>query len=317
MKKFALYTLFAATALAGFFASCDKVDFPYEQTGGSGGTGELDWSLYPNGDSAHYAQNEWPSFTANTNTLRNVLIEDFTGHRCSNCPNAANLLHNLENANPNRVFGAALHTSALGITDFQETNSAFPTVFYNDDAIAIGTFFGAIPGTTFQGNPHGAVNRILTGSDNTSPAPTWTSKTNTALATALKINMQSVANYFPSTRGLFIHTEIEKLDNSLSNELGQVIYLVEDSLVAPQLMPDQSTNQTYVHRDIMRACIGGIFGRTIKATDLDVNGSGKYYLNASYRLPDVYTAEKMHLIIYVYDKTTYEIYQVIKQEVTD
>lgn len=315
MKRTALYTLYAAIVFAGFFASsCDKVDFPYENTGTSG-TGELDWSLYPDGDSALYAQNEWPVFTDNTNTLRNVLIEDFTGHRCSNCPNAANLLHNLEDANPGRVFGAAIHTSNSGITDFQATNAAYPTVLYNDFAIAIGTYFGAVPGTTFQGNPHGTVNRIPTGADNTSPAPTWTSRTNTALATTLKVNLQSAVNYFPSTRGLFIHTEIDKLDNSLTNELAQVIYLLEDSLIAPQLMPDQSANTAYVHRDILRACIGGAFGRTV--TPANLNGNGKYYLNTSYELPAVYNAENMHLLIYIFDKTTYEIYQVIKEEIVE
>ena len=115
---------------------------------------------------------------------------------------------------------------------------------------------------------------------------------------------------------LFLHTEIEKLDASLVNDLAQVVYLVEDSVISPQLMPDLSTNDTYVHRDILRGCIDGkAFGKTLVAADLDANG--KYYLNYAYKLPDGYDPDNMHLLIYVYDKTTYSIYQVIKQKVIE
>lgn len=301
----------AAISLVLIQLSCDKVEFPVPK---STVVSNLDWSLYPDGDSAHYAQQGlWPTFSQNTNTQRNVLIEDFTGHRCNNCPNAGNLLHNLVEANPNRVFGAGIHTSSLGMSSFQETNTEYPTILYNDEALEIGTFFGAQPGTTFQGNPHGAVSRVPNGTDNTLTPGSWTSQTSVVLASNLRVNLQSVAHYFASTRGIFLHTEIDKIDNSLSNELAQVVYLIEDSLVAPQLMPDLSDNANYVHRDVMRGCIDGkAFGRTLTSADLGTNN--KYYVTYTYKLPEQYNPDNMHLLIYVYDKSTYEIYQVIKQD---
>lgn len=309
MKKF----LFAASvvSLALLQGSCDKVKQPYPK---NGGTSTLDWSLYPDGDSAHYVQQGfWPTFANNTNTNRNVLIEDFTGHRCNNCPNAATLLHNLMDANPNRVFGAGVHTSSLGMSSFQEENAEYPTILYNDLAFEIGLYFGSQPGTSFQGNPHGTVNRIPNGTDNTLSPGSWTSQTTTALASTLRVNLQSSANYFASTRGIFLHTEVDKFDNTLTNDLALVVYVIEDSLVAPQLMPNLTHNDTYVHRDIMRGCIDGkAFGRTLTAADQNING--KYYVNYTYKLPEQYNPDNMHLLIYVYDKTTYEIYQVIKQE---
>lgn len=292
-------------------ASCDKVTNAYPP--GTQTTGGLDWTLYPGGDSLDYVnQGHWPTFTANTNTLRNVLIEDFTGHRCNNCPNAANLLHNIEDANPGRVFGVGVHGSPLGLTDFQEENATYPLVLYNDFSIEICQFFGAVAGTSFQGNPHGAVNRELVGTDNTVGPGSWTSKTTSQLASALKVNIQAHVNYFAATRGVFLHTEVDKIDNGLTNDLGLVVYVVEDSIVGPQLMPNLSTNNNYVHKDILRDCIDGrAFGKTLTADYLNVNG--KYYVNYAYRLPDQYNPDNMHLVIYVYDKTTYEIYQVIKE----
>ncbi|MDR0802116.1 Omp28-related outer membrane protein [Fluviicola sp.] len=307
MKKILFITAVTATILA----SCDKVKNAYPAK--APGNTTLDWSLYPDGDSAHYvAQGLWPAFSENTNTLTNVLIEDFTGHRCYNCPNAAVILHSLELANPGRVFGAGIHTSPVGISSFQETNSDYPTILYNDLAFEIGTHFGSKPGTGFLGNPNGAVNRQLNGTDNTASPGTWSSKTAIALNATLKVNLQSHCNYFPSTRGAFLHIEADKIDNNLSNPLALAVYVLEDSLVAPQLMPDVTRNVNYVHRDILRDCIDGkAFGRVLGTGDQGSNG--KYYVNYSYKLPDQYYVDNMHFLIYVYDKTTEEIYQVIEQ----
>ena len=61
--------------------SCDKINnpIPIEE-------GAIDWTLYPGGDPATYP---YPIWTSNNNTDRNVLIEDYTGHLCTNCPAAA------------------------------------------------------------------------------------------------------------------------------------------------------------------------------------------------------------------------------------
>lgn len=292
--------------------ACDKVKNAYPPNLVKS---ELDWSLYPNGDSAFYvSQGLWPTFAANTNTLKNVLIEDYTGHRCFNCPNAAVILHNLEQANSGRVFGAAVHTSAVGMSSFQETDVDYPTVLYNDYAFQIGTHFGSQPGTTFIGNPHGTVNRHLNGTDNTAPPGSWSGLATSEMAAPLKVNLQSVANYFASTRGLFLHVEVDKIDAGLTSNLSLVVYVLEDSIVGPQLMPDLTKNDNYVHRDVLRECIGGnIFGRAI--LEKDKLPSGKYQLNYSYKVPAQYNVDNLHLLIYVINNDTQEVCQVIHQDI--
>ena len=324
MKKILILTVVIATVIA----SCDKVKNAYPSNPVSQ---TLDWSLYPDGDSAHYvAQGLWPTFTANTNTDRNVLIEDFTGHQCVNCPYSTDLMEQLIATNPTRIYGMAIHAGPSGLTGFQVTSAAYPTVFYNDAGLEIGTHFGQdIPGSSFLGNPAFCVNRTLANGQFTSNAgATMTNKTNTCLASTLKINIQAETNYCPSTRGLFLHTEVDKIDASITSDLAVVVCLVQDSLVARQLVPANTTwdpdgspgdpntpdgiNETYRHRDILRGCIDGrTFGKVLTAGDLGTNG--KYFVSYSYRLPDQYEADNMKLYIYVYDKTTEEIYQVIEK----
>jgi hypothetical protein len=71
----------------------------------------------------------------------------------------------------------------------------------------------------------------------------------------------------------------------------------------------------------MRGTLDGTpWGRTLTSALMT---NGKYYLDYSYILPNqlapqgvsaTHNAENMHVLIYVYDKVTLEIYQVIKKK---
>lgn len=314
MKRLLIASLLFAGI--GFYSSCDKVDNPYPNTVST----TLDWSLYPGGDSTAYVTaGLWPTFTANTNTLRNVMIEDFTGHKCVNCPASTANMEQLIATNPSRIFGVAIHSSANGLGAFQEVDAEYPEELFCDQGLEIGSFFGTIPGSSFIGNPAFCVNRVKANDQYTSNAGSAiANKTSTCLASALKVNIQAVSNYFSTTRGLFLHTEVDKVDQTLTSDLGLVVYVIEDSLIGPQIVPTSmdpdGKDENYIHREILRGCIDGrAFGRTLGAADLNANG--KYYVNYSYRVPDELEVENMHLVIYVYDKVTLEVYQVIKHEI--
>jgi hypothetical protein len=65
--------------------------------------------------------------TTSSEQRRNVLIEDFTGHRCKNCPKASKEIANLVDAFGNdRIIGLAIHA---GPGNFTGTNTDYPTDF--------------------------------------------------------------------------------------------------------------------------------------------------------------------------------------------
>lgn len=321
MKKLLLFTIPAIILFA-----CDRVENIYVPLPST----ELDYSLYP-GTQQDYEQNEWPTFTQNTNTDRNILIEDFTGHRCIFCPPAAELAKQLEDNNPGRVYAAAIHTGPepydpnwnnVAPGDFQ---TIVPPIyvhnFANDDGLQIGGYFGTMAGSAFTGNPRGTVSRIENSGQLTISPSNWQSICDAAVAANdLKVNIQAATNYYPSTRGLFLHTEIEVLDQSLTNELKTVVYLIEDSIVKPQKFPGGIDSLDYHHHNVMRGCIDGRpFGQVLDIKHMDVNG--KYYFNYSYKVPEgpisqdghLYDTSNMHLLIYVRDNVTDEIYHVVEQ----
>lgn len=291
-------------------SSCDKVENPIKPAI------LLDTTLYP----GNWEDYVYPTFGANTNTLRNVLLEDYTGHRCPNCPAAAAIAKDIEENNPERVFVAAIHAGPGGLSSFQTTASdcgtssnpegEYCTVFYNDNAISYGEAFQT--GFGFFGNPQGTINRInYDGSAMFQFSTDWETKVNDVIANNdLKINIQAVSNYYAETNGFYLHVETEILEDLTSN-YNLVVYLLENEVVDFQ---DSSgtTLEDYHHHNVFRGCIDNLaWGRSL--TSESTAGSKSTY-EYSYKLPDGKSNADFHLLIYVYDVSTYEVLQVIKHE---
>jgi hypothetical protein len=260
-----------------------------------------DWSTYP-----------WPTFTANTNTNRNVLLEDYTGHKCVFCPAAATIAEQIEIDNPGRVFVASIHASPGGAGPFQITDIEFPYDFTNAQGIAYGVTFAN--GFGFDANPKGTISRKYFSGTLFQGANNWISATTQTLTdNVVDANLQAVVNYFPATRGLFLHTEIDTM-NQNSSDLSVVVYLIEELYISKQKFPGGVIEEAYEHHNVHRGSIDGkAFGRTLKAEDL--NSNGKFYQNYSYKLPAQYDPTKCHLLVYVMDKNTYEVHQVVKVDI--
>lgn len=321
MKKYAIIFIALVLGLASL-PSCDHVENPFPQ----GVITDLDTTLYP-GVWSDYVINEWPDFNAlpDDNPNRNAIVEDFTGHNCASCPAAATVAHNLHVGNPSRVYVASVHAGPTntGITSFQEVTAQYTVDFMNPNGLEFGSFFGVtLAGAGFFGNPAGSVNRNPLGIEYFYGTTIWSTKVTEVLASARRVKVKAEVNYFPSTKGFFLHTEIEKEDVAINyDDLGIMVYLIEDSLIAPQNVLSTFTPD-YIHRDIMRGTISGqTWGREVSDGELL---DDKYYLDYSYVVPNqlaptgqtgTYNAGNMHLLICIYDKNDYQILQVIKKDI--
>jgi hypothetical protein len=311
MKK--LILLFAAGVL--LVTSCDKVEGTYPASPPVT-ENEGDYSDYPGGDSLDYWNTDGPVFVANQNTQRNVLIEDFTGHKCNNCPPAAEVADNIHNLYPYRVFIAAIHAGPNGLGGNQAISTDYPTDWTNQDGIDIGFHFGNLPSAQFIGNPSGTVNRIPVNGQHTQSAAQWQNNSEVAMQTPLQVNIQSAANYYSSTRGMFLHTEIEVVDPSISDDLYTVVYLIEDSKIGMQTMPDNTSNPFYEHKDVMRGCVLSDW-QGIELSSANEVEPNKYRYDYIFELEGQYAPENMHLLIYVRNAVTEEVYHVVKQKFID
>ncbi|NOQ73798.1 MAG: Omp28-related outer membrane protein [Crocinitomix sp.] len=292
--------------LAGvaFTTACDKVVFPNVIIT------DLDTNFFP----GNFIDYEYPTFEENTNTFRNAVIADYTGHQCPFCPPAATAAEALADENPDRVFVATIHGSPEpgGSGVFQAVNEDFPRDFTNPQGLEMSAEFFSL-GVGFSGNPRGNVNRVPRDDGfYFLPIAEWADKTDEVLASTLNVNIQAKSNYYPETSGVFLHVETDII-NELEGNYNIVVYALENTFVSPQKMPDATTNETYVHHDIH---IGNVFeeawGRGIAA---DITPAGtKISTDFSYELPGGFTNEDMHFLVVVFNRDTYEIEQVIKHE---
>ena len=78
---------------------------------------------------------------------------------------------------------------------------------------------------------------------------------------------------------------------------------------------DNSTDPNYVHHDILRGTLDNkTFGQELDSIHKDPTNE-KYNFNYVYELPLEYAADNAHLLIYIRDAVTEEIYHVIEQHI--
>lgn len=279
-------------------ASCDRIEEPVISNNST-----LDWSLYPDPDTTTYP---WPVWTQNANTNQFVLLEDYTGHTCTNCPAAAATAKSIEDANGGKVIVMSVHASLTG--GFQAPS---PPELPLDHRTEAGDAYATDMNIPF--NPAGTVNRTTDGNgDYFIFDSDWNSRTNIELAKSPDFNIQVAFNYFPQTNGLFLHTETETL-NDVTGDYNLISFLVRDTMVAPQEDLGGVFIEEYDHHNVLTDNINGTWGTAI-ITDGSVSGS-KIYNNYTYTVPALdssYAISNLSIITVVKDRNTYQIKQVTK-----
>jgi len=299
--------VFVFTGLSITTLSCDKVEEPLKPEI------LIDTTLYADGIWENYPT---PTFTANTNTNRNLLLEDYTGHKCPNCPAAAVVATDIESANPERVFVASIHAGVGGNEGFQKLQSDCGTAanpdghFCHDFRTDEGKKYGIeFESHGFVGNPYGNISRHTFPDFMFQYHNVWEAKTNELLIeNDLKVNIQAKNNFYEASNGGYMHIESQFLED-LSSNYNLVTYVIQNELIEWQ--DNMGTEiEDYHHHNVFLGCIDGEeWGVSLASSPKTGDTFETVY---SYVLPTGIAKNELHFLTYVYDVDTYEILQVIK-----
>lgn len=302
--------------IAALSVGCDKITNPVIKKENT-----INTDLYPGeGDYVIPAFGDYPSST------KNVLIEDFTGHRCGNCPTAAVIAHDLKEEYPGQVFVASIHSSLPpyffqsvteeGDPEYPAYSHNFRTEAGDQYPLDIGEFIG---------NPEGLINRITDGAGQIWQFhPTWSQKVGEILDdnSPLLMNVQVNTNYYTETRGLFVHVQSESLAN-IEGRYNMVVYLIQNEIVDWQLdyISDPQNIEFYPHKDVLIDNINGTYGDQLFASTSVIGES--FQNHYTYEVPEETEVEGsdpgddtgLSLIVYLMNRDTYEIIQVIEKSV--
>jgi len=306
MKKI----IFSIFCTAVILSSCDRVTNPIPTD-----KANYDITLFPGNYASEY---NYPSFAANNNTNINVLIEDYTGHQCGNCPVAAVAAKGIENDNPGRVFVISEHAGSGGVSQYQRFNtpddSYYPKYkrnFTNDAGLNYATSIQGLPG-----NPYGLINRKPANGSNSLwiPYGQWTQKVQNILQeNNLRANLQMAVNYYPQTSAFFVHIETES-KVALTGNYNLVVYAVAKEIEDWQKNYTVFPNDVefYKHHNVHIGNVNGTWGTPV--FEGEITAGTKVRKDFTYIIKDDFRGFNYAIVAYIMNADTNEILQVIMQD---
>ncbi len=231
--------------------------------------------------------------------VKRVLLEEYTGHQCQNCPEAiqsAKIMKDLYGAD--RVIIVAIHAG-----NFANINANYPTELRHPEGIQHYEFYNKV-----RGVPAGLINRIDYSTNNAhlKTHGSWASIAGSELEKELLAEVSIEASYNASNKNYSADIKLDALANIEGNySLG--LFAVENNIIAPQL--DASTRiEEFNHNSVFKGSANGIFGQSIW-TGTTVNGTQTIETLTGTLGANV-VAENVCLIAFLKNVDTHEIIQV-------
>lgn len=224
-------------------------------------------------------KNDWLEKNApNNDNQRFVILEEFTGHYCTFCPDGTREIVRLDNKYLDTLIPLGIHAGTFAKP--RSLNGKYSTDFRvpNGDGEAYQNIFNV------SGYPSGIVSRI---NANASGLATWeqdivNNKNKTVLA-----SLQVTNNTDSTINAIRTKVEIEWKSN-LSEAYNLQLFLLEDNIIDWQL-DNGVEDSTYNHRHVLRKVVNSRFGN-----DLDPAVAGNkvvyeyiYEYNAAWKFKDL------------------------------
>ena len=285
--RFFLPGSLALTAVLGLLPACDVIDNPVPpqtvSNAARSDTARLD-----------SAEAQWLALPGHNVARQRVLLEDYTGHTCGNCPRAAEKAHELQ-----RQFGDTLVVVATHVGYFADTTK--PGYRY-DFRTAAGNELNTVFSVDNFGLPQGMVNRapVPGAAQPVVPIASWLPQ---VIAQASRPPQQQlvVTALRSGADGVIVKVSAKYLAAS-TGTYRLVLNYVEDSLTSQQKdysLPAPSDIPKYLHQHILRYAPLGTFGEvnaTAPAEGYTVNRYVRYPLPAQ-----PWARRPAHLVAYLLD----------------
>ena len=229
---------------------------------------------------------------------KQVLLEEFTGHKCVNCPGAGLMAHKIAEENDHKLIIYSIHAGWQADTaDFPYTTN-FTCQTGND----LFDDFGK------PGNPTALINRVEYNGARIIYEHQWAEVINLELAKENVVSLKLKNKYYPKLNTVKISADITFL-SEMTGKYKLVIYIVEDHIIAPQANNDPDIGPTpdwldYEHRNVLREAVNTTYGEYISTSGEVVSGK-TYYMDYFNEIDDAWVTSNCNIIAYIgeYDES--------------
>lgn len=220
---------------------------------------------------------------------RAILIEDFTGQKCINCPTGTEIINSIvETYGEDNVIAVGIHSGPLGFAGNSKTVGLM-TDTGNE-------YYTRWDKENKMGQPWVIFNR------KTSPDShynNWAAMVSTIISEKSNLTVNIANAYDAASRTLTTTVGADGLSGSVKGKLQ--VWIVEDGVTALQKMPDGSTNKKYIHNHVFRAAVNGTWGEDVTVKEGET--TTKQY---SYKLPEAWNADNIAVVAFVYNDSGVE-----------
>lgn len=240
----------------------------------------------------------------NQDVKRVVLLEEFTGHQCQNCPDAHAVAKVLKDQ-----YGSQLAVVAIHAGNFANVSSDYPYDFRSEAGTELFTFFNSFA------VPSGMINRRDYSSSRThlKTFTSWNGLIAEEVAKDPDVDIRITKNYVSSTRQLSVKVDLRGL-RSVAGNFRLSLFLTESGIISPQKHGSQRI-ENYVHNNVLRTTFNGTYGVPVMSGGIGLNKSETYEYTVA--IPGDWIAENCEIIALVYDADTYYVSQAARMYVKD
>ena len=278
MTNIFLKSALSIAFLALVLTSCDIVQAPYTEN-------NIDTTTNPN--------------------IRKIVLEEYTGFRCGNCPAASDFAKKLRDSifKDNNIIIMSIHAGPYALP-----KGTHKYDFRTTEATELDNFFGC----SNAGNPNGLVSRVGYSTNHILRDGAWEEAIKTLIKAPPPNMSVDLTNTYNAANREVTATVKVKYWNAGSTNDNLCLYMIEDSVVQYQL-DDRQVNpdvENYVHDHVFRTALTGTWGDTLSTTPpkarQTIEKTVKYIIPAG----KDWRINKLKIIAFVYDNgATYEIWQ--------
>ena len=224
---------------------------------------------------------------------KNVILEEFTGVRCPNCPQGHQVAQQILENNPGRVWAVAFHPHNSNYTTPYSGDPDFRR--HHPDSLYMIPYCGS---SRFM--PSAYINRRIYGGERIQSRASWEGFTNEFLNEASPVNIGLATTYDEITKQLTILVEIYYTENVMDLNTLNVLF-TESGMVAQQ----SGGSSSYVHHHVFRETFTAQWGNQI--TESTTQGS---FIQKSFSFDnsaDEYNMDECEIVAYIVNAETEEI----------
>lgn len=191
----------------------------------------------------------------NRGAARTHVLIEFTGFRCVNCPTASELAQDLKQIYDSQLIVVAMHPASNPFTQ--------GAAKYDYTCPEAEQYYRLCGGTAQTPFPKGNIDlQPVEGNYLLSPSD-WGAQLHRMASDSTTISMELSASIDTTTRVLTVHADVEG-DTAIAYKT--TYWLVEDSVLGAQMMPDGSANIQYYHRRMLRTALSDTVPYTLPET---------------------------------------------------